>query len=328
MRIRMRSDCAAYGSNNIATVPLQASAYSVKPSIDKTERMDPAAMTGGGPMIPALDDVGGGPTIDRGASFLSLLDDIGVSVAKRTVVDLGAGYGSLAIAASKAGAARVVAVDVNDERLAAVRRRASAAGAPVEVAKENLLDAAFELPPADVAFLIGIVEYAGLWSLDQPVEQLQLRVFSSVYRLLAPGGVLVFASKNRLWPGFTLGDVHTGQPIVNALPRQLAERLSQLLANRSYRHYIHSPAGWTKMIRRAGFRSIESYVPYLSYQFPLLLERQPSVEAIRRLRAMSLSQDEARLALGRLWLPKAMLMALGGLVHVPLTHGVIITARR
>ena len=43
----------------------------------------------------------------------------------------------------------------------------------------------------DVALLIGVVEYAGLWSLDEPVSLLQRRVFETAFQMLAPGGTVV-----------------------------------------------------------------------------------------------------------------------------------------
>jgi len=299
-----------------------------KASADKPGRLDPAAVDTDGPSIPALDDAGSFPSIDRGARFLSLVETIGVAVAGRTVVDLGTGYGSLAIAAAKAGAAQVIAADANGRRLAEVESRARQVDASVEVIEANLLDHKLDIPPADVAFLIGVVEYAGLWDADRPVEELQRRVFISAHRALAPGGVLVFGSKNRLWPRFTVGDVHTGQPLVNALPRGLAERLSRLLGRRSYRHHIHTPGHWASLLREAGFRSTHLYFPYFSYQFPVFIEEQPSLAAIRPLWTMSLSPEEARVALGRFWLPKALLMAIGGQTGIPLTHSVLITARK
>ncbi|WP_425553889.1 class I SAM-dependent methyltransferase [Dactylosporangium salmoneum] len=70
-----------------------------------------------------------------------LLDHPGV-VAGRTVVDLGAGSGLVAIAAAKAGAARVTAVDTDPRALAAARRNAERNGVTIETAER--------LVPADV----------------------------------------------------------------------------------------------------------------------------------------------------------------------------------
>lgn len=60
-------------------------------------------------------------------------------VAGRRVLDLGCGSGLVAIAAMQAGAARVLAVDVDDFALAATRLNAALNGVEVEVAQIDLL---------------------------------------------------------------------------------------------------------------------------------------------------------------------------------------------
>ena len=280
------------------------------------------------PTIPARDDAAEFPTFGRGSRFLSLLEGVGVVVQQRRVLDLGAGYGSIAIAAAQAGAASVVACDANIDRLREVAQRAAQAGIEVDTRRENLLEPSSRIPPADLALLIGVVEYAGLWGSQSPVEQLQTQVFETAYRALETGGVLIFGSKNRAWPRFLFKDAHTGRPFVNSIPRALADMLSRRIDGRPYRHYLHTPFGWGRLLRAAGFRNLTIYYPYFSYQFPVRIVERPSFRVICDLWRLQLHIDERAVAMGSLWFPKALLMALASLVHVPLSQSVIIKAEK
>ncbi|UWP83311.1 50S ribosomal protein L11 methyltransferase [Dactylosporangium fulvum] len=87
-----------------------------------------------------------------GVALARFLLDHPAHVAGRSVADLGAGSGLVAIAAARAGAALVTAVDTDPAALAAVRRNAALNGVPVETSPT--------LVPADV-LLAGDVFYSG-----------------------------------------------------------------------------------------------------------------------------------------------------------------------
>jgi SAM-dependent methyltransferase len=279
-------------------------------------------------LIPALDDAADYSDVDRGSLFLGALEQVGVSVVGATVADLGTGFGSIAIAAAKRGARGVLAVDVDPDRLSVVRGRARAAEVELETVEGNLLDLPASLGHIDIAFLIGVVEYAGLWDPESSVDDLQQRVLKTGFDALKPGGVLIVGSKNRLWPWFFLKDAHTGRPLVNFLPRQWADSVSRTIGGRPYRHHIHSPQRWARMLQSVGFSSVTCFFPYFSYQFPLFLVARPSFGAIREVRVRLRSMGDTNAAIGRLWRLKAAVMAFGGAAHVPLSHGVILVARK
>lgn len=278
--------------------------------------------------IPVRDDGVELVTLDRGARVLAAFEEVGITVKDKDVVDLGAGFGSLALAAASAGARAVMAVDVHPDRLAAIERKAAAAGVVVTTREANLLEPWDHNRTADVAFLIGVVEYAGLWDLDAPVETLQRRVFETAFDALRPGGTLVFASKNRLWPRFIWRDANTGQPLLSALPRNLADSLSQRFSGEAYRHHIHSPSRWSELVRGVGFTDVEVYLPYLSYQFPLKLVRRGSFHAQREARSRVDSGEEFRVAWGRLGSGRASIMSLAAAFGFPVSHGVFVIATK
>jgi len=92
-----------------------------------------------------------------GQALARYLLDNGALVAGKTVIDLGAGSGLTAIAARRAGAASVLAADIDALALAAVRLNAELNGVTVETTGEDLL----ARPPdrADVV-LVGDLFYA------------------------------------------------------------------------------------------------------------------------------------------------------------------------
>lgn len=283
-------------------------------------------------ITPVRDDAREFPSFDRGAHFLNAISGIGVTVQNQRVADLGAGYGSIAIACAKAGAAHVVAIDANPERVSEIAQRTTELGIVIKTAQANLLEplSGFIDNPVQVAFLIGVVEYAGLWKSDEPVEVLQQRVFEHALQILNPGGVLVVATKNRLWPRYVFRDMHTKQPLVNALPRRVADLLSRKLRGTPYREHIQSPQDWKCLLLGAGFRKVTCYYPLFSYQFPLLVVEKPKLQHVRQLVGQSdaLPAEVATSAFGRYRVPKALLMVLSSAVHVPLSSAVIIKAEK
>lgn len=273
-----------------------------------------------------LDDATDFRRYDRSAHFLEILKSIDVNLAGKNVADLGTGFGSLAFAAARAGATYTLAIDANPDRVDEVKRRAAEAHLEVDARVANLLLPLEDIPKMDVAFLVGVVEYAGLWDLSQPVETLQKRVIENAYRILSPGGMLVMATKNRLWPAFLIKDIHTEQPLVNGLPRPLADRFSNTISGTPYREHIHTPNHWKHMALDVGFRSVQTYFPYFSYQYPLHLSQRPSLSDYGNLNLGQLPADIRRVAGVRFPRLKTMIAASTATLGLPVTQSVMIHA--
>lgn len=149
---------------------------------------------------------GGGLALAR-----HVLDHPGAVAGKR-VLDLGAGAGLVAIAAMKAGAARVLAVDVDPYAVVATRLNAEANAVIVETRTADLTDGA---PPSDVDLvLVGDLFYdadlagavlpflercasAGVavligdpWRAHLPADRLRMLAEYPVADFGDPGGVL------------------------------------------------------------------------------------------------------------------------------------------
>ncbi len=91
-----------------------------------------------------------------GQALARYILDNPVAVAGRTVLDLAAGSGLVAIAARRAGAACVLAADIDDFALAAVRINAGVNKVDVAACGEDLLDTS---PPDVEVVLVGDLFY-------------------------------------------------------------------------------------------------------------------------------------------------------------------------
>jgi predicted nicotinamide N-methyase len=91
-----------------------------------------------------------------GQALARFLLDNPVMVAGRNVLDLGSGSGLVAIAAAKAGAARVLAADIDALAVTAIGLNAAANGVTLETTADDLLDAP---PGAFDVVLVGDLFY-------------------------------------------------------------------------------------------------------------------------------------------------------------------------
>jgi predicted nicotinamide N-methyase len=91
-----------------------------------------------------------------GQALARYLLDTPNEVAGRTVLDLGTGSGLTAIAAMKAGAASVLASDIDRMALASARLNAAANGVAIDTTEEDLL---LDLPGSFGAVLVGDLFY-------------------------------------------------------------------------------------------------------------------------------------------------------------------------
>ena len=120
-----------------------------------------------------------------GQALARYLLDNPALVAGRRVLDLGSGSGLVAIAAAKAGAARVLAADIDALALAAIGLNAAANAVALETTADDLLAA---LPGAFDAILVGDLFY------ERPLAE---RVLAFLETALARGAVVLAGDPRR-----------------------------------------------------------------------------------------------------------------------------------
>ncbi|HWY89541.1 MAG TPA: class I SAM-dependent methyltransferase [Solirubrobacteraceae bacterium] len=178
----------------------------------------------------------------RGRLLLRLLAEQGAgSIDGRHVLDLGAGFGSLALYFAHLGA-EVVAVDPNEQRmkvaLAVAQRR--------DLQLTTVAAHAQSLPFPDADFDLVVANNSLCYIVDRRVHRTALE---EIHRVLRPGGWVVMRNPNRLH----LRDQFTGLPLLSLLPPALAERAASALGRHRSQVRLRSPGGAVRALRRAGF---------------------------------------------------------------------------
>ncbi len=126
----------------------------------------------------------------------SLTDLLQVNLDGLTFIDIGSGSGLFSLCACRAGAGRVISLDIDSESVAATRLLRSRAGSPAnwQVSHRSILDddVVEQLPPADVVYSWGVLHHTG----DM------YHALRNAAAIVAPGGLLAVAIYNRISSGW------------------------------------------------------------------------------------------------------------------------------
>lgn len=181
----------------------------------------------------------------RGRLLLRLLAEAGAGpVEGRRVLDLGAGFGSLALYCAYLGA-EVVAVDPNDDRAAVALAIAERRGLSLSSVRAH----AQSLPLADASADLVVANNSLCYIVERDAHVLALR---EIHRVLRPGGWLIVRNPNRLRPR----DPFTGVPLLGLLSPPLAERAFAKLGRHRSRVRLRTPGGAARELRRVGFTRV------------------------------------------------------------------------
>jgi SAM-dependent methyltransferase len=187
-------------------------------------------------------------------------------------LDLGAGTGTT----SHALALRyreVAAVEPVLERAQFMQERFAQEGlCNVTVVMTSLWELPFPPETFDLVVMNGVLEWVAEGKDGDPGE-IQLAALRKARSLLRPGGYLYVGIENRLCPGYFIGysDPHCRLPYVTILPRPLAQWYAKRKGQSGYRNYLYSSGGYKRLLRDAGFGSVDLYVALPSYNHPRFL---------------------------------------------------------
>lgn len=236
------------------------------------------------------------------AVYHHLTSDIGVDFVYgmpwnkiRTVLEIGPGMGLMTAPLAKF-AEHVVALEAVPERALFLAKRAKQDGL------DNIhpiIGSGAALPFAPESFdliaLNGVFEYIGLWGEGNP-QTLQQRFLEKAHRLLKPGGFIYIGIETRFGLGAWLGAAdHSGLRFTSLMPRRLADWYCRRRrvpfygssnALGGYRTYTHSPRKYAKMLKQAGFGTVDVFGCHDGYNRQIGLASLSNYHAWKKTRAI------------------------------------------
>ncbi len=189
------------------------------------------------------------------------------------VLDIGAGWGQMALPLARENHAMVTALEPTPERLAFIRAAA---------AQENLVDRMhfvqadfMELefaPSYDLICCIGVLEWVPKFHAGDP-PQVQLEFLRRMRAALRPGGKCCIGIENRLGLKYFLGsrDDHTGRRNISVFDSTLASTKHRVSTKEELRVFTYSHAEYLDLFRAAGFTGIETHAAFPDYKIPELI---------------------------------------------------------
>lgn len=184
-------------------------------------RYDAAELASWYGYVATVDEVGVEPSDLLGRRVSRVLDEIARYRSRRTLLDVGCGRGTVALAADDAGWT-VYATEISATAVAALRPRLGE-----RVFEGDLRDAPFEEGAFDVVLMIEVLEH-----LADPGAYLEC-----VLRLLRPGGALFLTTPN-----------------IRGVSGRLRGDRWRVVANEHLTYF--APATLERILRRTGFRGI------------------------------------------------------------------------
>lgn len=169
----------------------------------------------------------------------------GFDLAGRRVLDLGCGFGSLAVYLAYLGA-KVIAVDAQAGRLTVGREVSAAFGLNARFIEST----AQALPLADRSVELVVINNSFCYVVPRPDRLLSLL---HVRRVLEPGGRLLMRNPSRTTPR----DPFTGLPMINRLSPAMARRTASALGRHRSHVRLLGARGQRIELERVGFEVIE-----------------------------------------------------------------------
>ena len=185
----------------------------------------------------------------------------------RRVLDVGAGFGGIALYLASVHGAEVVAVDKHRDRLDVARTVAETHGLPVTTVRSRMEDLAKTVaPPFDVAILNNSFAYV----VEPDARAATLR---AIRDLLADGGWAIARDPNR----WQLIDPFSRLPLVHLLAPRAAVRAAGRLGRHRSLTRITSPVAARRELEQAGFSDVRAVGrPALAGRYHHVVARRPA----------------------------------------------------
>jgi ubiquinone/menaquinone biosynthesis C-methylase UbiE len=205
---------------------------------------------------------------DRGQLVARFIEEAVQPLEGLSVLDLGCGQGEISAALRSLGA-RLTSTDFSLNNIQRTRERLRSAGDSALLCTSSALDLPFPASQFDLVILNGVLEWVGKAAPEKNPEACQLQALIEVRRVLKDRGWLYLAIENRSYPYWVFHDPHVKIPLVAILPRPLANFIHRRSKGCPYINYIHTYRKLRSLIREAGFKEINFYIPIFHYRWPL-----------------------------------------------------------
>ena len=189
------------------------------------------------------------------------------------ILDIGSGWGQIALPLAREATAEVVALEPTPERLAFIRAAAQQDGVADRMyfAQEDFFEVEFA-QRFDLVTSIGVLEWVPKFRAGDPRE-VQIEFLRRARALLAPGGQLVIGIENRLGLKYLLGapDDHIGPPNIAVYDATLASEKWLKQSGQPLRSFTFTRAELAELLSAAGFHETSFFAALPDYKLPELI---------------------------------------------------------
>jgi 2-polyprenyl-3-methyl-5-hydroxy-6-metoxy-1,4-benzoquinol methylase len=186
------------------------------------------------------------------------------------ILDIGSGWGQIALPLAKIKTHSVVALEPTPERIAFIRAAAEQDGVADRMyfLETGFNDVEFD-PSFDLIACIGVLEWVPKFQPGAPAL-LRREFLTRARNALAPGGKLVIGIENRLGLKYLLGanDDHIGAVNIASYDAALASEKWKRQTGQDLRSATFTSAELTCLLREAGFANVRLFAAFPDYKLP------------------------------------------------------------
>ncbi len=185
------------------------------------------------------------------------------------VLDAGAGLGANTFVLARE-VVEVCAMERADLRLKFLSLRKEYESADnVKIISGDALSLPFKNESFDLVVANGLFEWLGVTNRFESPKEAQEHFLKETMRVLKKGGYLYIGIENRFAMSYLLGGLdHSGLRYTSWMPRFMANLYTKIRTGKKYQTYTYSKPGYEKILKKAGFKNLEFYLPLPGYNIP------------------------------------------------------------